>query len=798
MENIIFLNDNWKFYRDKDSDDFEMVRLPHTNTEIPFNYFDEKCYQFVSIYEKTFTLSSDYRGKLIFLTFEGAAHKAEVFINGKRVCTHNCGYTAFSVEISREINYDGENSLRVVLDSRESLNIPPFGHVIDYLTYGGIYREVYLEIKNTIFIDDIFVKTLSVDGEHKSLEIDLGVDYGKHVRPLSARGLTVSVEFYHDGKLTGQRDDIPVTAGTNTFEYYTDKLPLWSVDEPNMCSITAVLKKDGVEVDRKTADFGIRTAVFKQDGFYLNGNRVKIRGLNRHQSYPYVGYAMPQSMQEHDVDILKDELCVNAVRTSHYPQSKYFFDACDRRGLLVFTEAPGWQHIGDARWKQQHLANVADMVVQNRNHPSIILWGVRINESQDDNKLYREANSVAHSLDPTRQTSGVRFLQMSNLLEDVYAFNDFSHTGDNDGLTKKMFVTPKMWKPYIVSEYNGHMFPTKVYDDEAHRLSHALRHANVLNAMYAPDNGVLGCFGWCMFDYNTHKDFGSGDKICYHGVTDMFRNPKMAAAVYASQSDGKLVAEISSSMDIGEHPGGCLSDVYIFTNADFVDLYKNGEYVKRFSPCREKYKNLPHPPIIIDDLIGCLLEEKEGLSMKSSESIKHAVKDFMNGGISAAITPANIVRLLRTVVSEKLTVSRCMDIFYKYIGNWGSDVTVYRFDFIRHGKVEKSITKAPVTDVLLEVLPSCTSLVEKTTYDVAEINILAKSQDGNLLNYYDEPISLKASGGIEIVGPSVITLKGGMGGTYVKTTGKTGIGKLTVSSERTGTKIINFTIEKQD
>lgn len=798
MENIIFLNDNWKFYRDKDSDDFEMVRLPHTNTEIPFNYFDEKCYQFVSIYEKTFTLSSDYRGKLIFLTFEGAAHKAEVFINGKRVCTHNCGYTAFSVEISREINYDGENSLRVVLDSRESLNIPPFGHVIDYLTYGGIYREVYLEIKNTIFIDDIFVKTLSVDGEHKSLEIDLGVDYGKHVRPLSARGLTVSVEFYHDGKLTGQRDDIPVTAGTNTFEYYTDKLPLWSVDEPNMCSITAVLKKDGVEVDRKTADFGIRTAVFKQDGFYLNGNRVKIRGLNRHQSYPYVGYAMPQSMQEHDVDILKDELCVNAVRTSHYPQSKYFFDACDRRGLLVFTEAPGWQHIGDARWKQQHLANVADMVVQNRNHPSIILWGVRINESQDDNKLYREANSVAHSLDPTRQTSGVRFLQMSNLLEDVYAFNDFSHTGDNDGLTKKMFVTPKIWKPYIVSEYNGHMFPTKVYDDEAHRLSHALRHANVLNAMYAPDNGVLGCFGWCMFDYNTHKDFGSGDKICYHGVTDMFRNPKMAAAVYASQSDGKLVAEISSSMDIGEHPGGCLSDVYIFTNADFVDLYKNGEYVKRFSPCREKYKNLPHPPIIIDDLIGCLLEEKEGLSMKSSESIKHAVKDFMNGGISAAITPANIVRLLRTVVSEKLTVSRCMDIFYKYIGNWGSDVTVYRFDFIRHGKVEKSITKAPVTDVLLEVLPSCTSLVEKTTYDVAEINILAKSQDGNLLNYYDEPISLKASGGIEIVGPSVITLKGGMGGTYVKTTGKTGTGKLTVSSERTGTKIINFTIEKQD
>jgi len=300
-----------------------------------------------------------------------------------------------------------------------------------------------------------------------------------------------------------------------------------------------------------------------------------------------------------------------------------------------------------------------------------------------------------------------------------------------------------------------------------------------------------------MFDYNTHKDFGSGDRICYHGVTDMFRNPKMAAAVYASQSEGKLVAEISSSMDIGEHPGGCLSDVYIFTNADFVDLYKNGEFVRRFSPCREKYKYLPHPPIIVDDLIGCLLEEKEGLSLKSSESIKHAVKDFMNGGMSAAITPKNIVRLIRAVVYERLTVSRCMDIFYNYIGNWGSDVTVYRFDFIRHGMVEKSIIKAPVTDAVLEVLPSCTSLVEKTTYDVAEINILAKSQDGNLLNYYDEPISLKASGGIEIIGPSVITLKGGMGGTYIKTKGKPGKGRLTVSNERLGIRTIDFTIEKQ-
>ena len=127
MRDIILLNDNWRFYRNRDSADFEVVRLPHTNAEIPFNYFDEKCYQFASVYEKAFTLSSDYRGNLIFLTFEGAAHRAEVFINDKKVCIHNCGYTAFSVEISKEIKYGEENTIRVVLDSRENLNIPPFG-----------------------------------------------------------------------------------------------------------------------------------------------------------------------------------------------------------------------------------------------------------------------------------------------------------------------------------------------------------------------------------------------------------------------------------------------------------------------------------------------------------------------------------------------------------------------------------------------------------------------------------------------------------------------------------------------
>lgn len=317
---------------------------------------------------------------------------------------------------------------------------------------------------------------------------------------------------------------------------------------------------------------------------------------------------MPDRPQVNDVHILKKELGVNAVRTSHYPQSQGFVDACDKEGLLVFTELPGWQHIGDDEWKDVAITSVRDMVLQYRNHPSIILWGVRINESQDDDEFYTKTNKLAHELDPTRQTGGVRCFKKMNLLEDVYTYNEFVHTGKNLGAEPKKKVTSDMNKGYLISEYNGHMYPTKMNDCEEYRLEHALRHARVIDAYYGQED-IAGGFAWCMFDYNTHKDFGSGDRICYHGVMDMYRNPKLAAAVYASQGEEQKVLEISSTMDIGEHPGGNIGTVYAFTNADSVKVYKNDDYVKEFFPDKIHFPHMPHPPIAIDDLVGELMEK---------------------------------------------------------------------------------------------------------------------------------------------------------------------------------------------
>ena len=201
--------------------------------------------------------------------------------------------------------------------------------------------------------------------------------------------------------------------------------------------LQSFLNAAGQPIDRKQVTFGFRTAEFRADGFYLNGKKTFLRGLNRHQSYPLIGYAAPESLQREDARILQEELHCTAVRTSHYPQSQYFLDECDRRGLLVFTELPGWQHIGDDNWKDAACEMLQEMLLQNRNHPSIILWGVRINESVDDDAFYTRTNKIAHQLDPSRATSGVRYLEKSHLLEDVYAYNDFSHNGVTPGAKPK-------------------------------------------------------------------------------------------------------------------------------------------------------------------------------------------------------------------------------------------------------------------------------------------------------------------------------------------------------------------------
>lgn len=756
----IAFNNDWLFTENFDAgfDEAVSVRLPHTAKEIPYNYINCRDYQMVCGYRKIFTAPGDWQGKKLILRFDGAAHEATVFCNGERVGYHACGYTAFCVDITDLVRLGGENVIDVRLDTRESLNIPPFGFVIDYLCYGGLYREVTLEVKEPEYIKEVLIENTGL----REIRVRIASECGSLVTDIvDNSGAVIS------------------SAVGKAFELNVPEAELWSVDSPALYTARVRAMRGGECVDEKRLKFGFRTVKFKSDGFYLNGERLKIRGLNRHQSYAYVGYAMPRSVQELDAEILKNELGVNAVRTSHYPQSQHFISRCDELGLLVFTEIPGWQHIGDEDWKRQAVKNTDEMVRQYMHHPSIMLWGVRINESQDCDELYRRTNAVAHTLDSGRQTSGVRYIEKSRLLEDVYAYNDFSHCGDNAGLKPKKSVTAKKHNGYLVSECNGHMFPTKAFDDERHRLDHALRHAKVLDAMYADDD-ISGIFPWCMFDYNTHQDFGSGDGICYHGVMDMFRNPKLASAVYASQSEDKPCCVVSSSMDIGEHPAGDIGRVYVFTNADCVRLYKDGVFVREFAPSREEYPALPHPPVIIDDFIGELLITQEGFDEKTAAAVKECLLAVAKFGPSS-LPPKILAKFARLMLLKGFKFSDGVELYGKYIGNWGGEATKWRFDAVKGGKLICSVTRSPGQRVHLEVSTSKTQLCEGDTYDAAAVRIRAVDEHGNLAPYWQEPVILKCSGPIMLIGPEIISLKGGSGGCYVKTCGSSGSAELCVN-----------------
>ncbi|MBR3167769.1 MAG: glycoside hydrolase family 2 protein [Erysipelotrichaceae bacterium] len=775
------LNNGWEFISEwndaflGDMPAEETVRIPHTVKVLPLHYIDPDDYQMISGYRKKIDLQKR-ENRRYFVTFDGAAHIAVVYFNGEKVAEHRCGYTGFTAEVTPYVK-DGENTIVVKLDSTENGEVPPFGFVIDYLTYGGIYRNVYFEEKCDAFLKDVFVTTPSLNSVKVELEYD-GTAGDEEVRVLIDKGGVNIRTFVTDASCSKCHFNVD------------DALP-WSPQDPQLYTCRVELVRNGEVIDEKDVRFGFRTLEYRENDFLLNGESCFIYGLNRHQCYPYVGYAVPDALQKEDARILKEELHVNAVRTSHYPQSHAFLDACDELGLLVFTEIPGWQHIGGEEWKKQAVINTEEMVLQYRNHTSIILWGVRINESMDDDELYKATNETSRRLDPSRPTSGVRYLEKSSLLEDVYSYNDFSHSGANPGVKKKKDVTPDMKKPLIISEANGHMFPTKSFDTWEKRQKHAMRHATVLNDAMK-DGEHIGAYQWCMFDYATHKDFGSGDRICYHGVMDSFRNPKLAASVYASQCDDVPVLEIGSSMDIGEYAASHIDQVYAFTNADELRLYKNDDFVGAFHP--EGGKGMKHKPILIDDFIGQLVQDKEGFPQKQADLIHECLHAAAKYGL-ADLPLEYKAKLAWCMLHYKMKYEEGVRLYGKYVGGWGGENTLWKFECWKDGVCSRTVIKGPSTKLAPEVKVSHKELKEGDCYDMAAVRIRLLDEYENLAVFAQLPVHYETTGELELVGPSTSVLEGGMTGTYVRTNGNTGEGILKITVEGLKPVEIRFTIK---
>jgi beta-galactosidase len=635
---VLPMNRNWRFSRavadgaharDFDDSAYERVVIPHTNARLPWHSFDEKSYEFVSSYRRRFKLPAEARGKRVFVDFEGAMTASTVWINGQRLGEYKGGYTPFSFDLTPHLDFDGENVLAVDLDSSERPDIPPFGYQIDYLTFGGIYREVSLRIVPATFIENVFAKPKEVLTDHPSLDVDCYIQRMEASRD----ALTLEVSLRDGDRLLAKgTQKIPAAqAGSEPAAYtvHLEKLgaiKLWDLTHPNLYNVQVRLLRGTQAVDEVSRTIGFREAQFTDHGFELNGKVIKLRGLDRHQTFPFVGQAMPGRAQRRDAHILRHKLRCNIVRTSHYPQSRHFLDACDEIGLLVLEEIPGWQHIGAEPWKLISIDNVGRMIRRDWNHPSIILWGVRINESKDDHDFYVRTNALAHKLDPTRQTGGIRYFQESEFLEDVFTMNDFGFP-----------LKPPNHSRYLNTEFVGHTYPTKTIDQVERLTEHTLRHARIHDQL-ASNAQYAGGIGWCAFDYNTHGDFGSGDRICYHGVTDIFREPKPAAGFYKSQCDPaeEVVLEPAFHWARGDASIG-FSNAVMCSNCDQIKLYIADELVATVDPDRKQFAHLRYAPFVVE--LGELFHKWGDLRLEGYIQGKQViVKKYSGKGIDQKFT----------------------------------------------------------------------------------------------------------------------------------------------------------------
>jgi len=741
MRHLTPLNTGWHFHSSF-SDSLiaqkaagTLVRLPHNAVDLEMNYFDERCYQKEFAYQTTLTWQPEFEGKEIALRFDGSMANTVVWINGQQVAQHRDGYTPFEARLTGLLNA-GENLVTVKVDGSENPEIPPFGGQIDYLTYAGIYREVWLKVTDAVSIRDIKVETADELSDAKRVTVRCRIANPQSV-PISGN-VTVELQTI-DGKVIGQQSAcINSEEATLSFEKLSG-LALWELNQPQLYVAVATLTTSQ-GTDAISSRFGFRSARFTPQGFVLNGKPLKILGLNRHQSFPYVGYAMGKRAQEKDADLLKEMLKVNLVRTSHYPQSTYFLDRCDEIGLLVFEEIPGWQHLGPQVWQDESVENVRRMIERDWNHPSIILWGVRINESADHHDFYTRTNNMARTLDPTRQTGGVRYIENSEFLEDVYTMNDFQNGADPasaPGLKLEALRGPRAVTglpndvPYMVTEFNGHMYPTKRFDAEHRQAEHVTRYLQVLDKTYANPN-ISGSIGWCMADYNTHPDFGAGDRICHHGVMDIFREPKFAAYAYASQCDPaeKIVLEPVTYWARGEKDRCEVLPLIVLSNCDYIE-FRFGDFpAKRVGPDRERYPHLPHAPIIID--------------------------------------------------------GRHVDI--NDLGAWGQRWC--------DGRITGFIDGKPVAEVRLSGNPLPTTLEVRADdlvlladeKDATRVIVRVLDQAGRLLPFLDDVAKVTVVGAAKLLGPDVLLLKGGVSGFWVETTGSRGPITVTVATRRLGEK----------
>ena len=454
------LNEGWLFLRGDIGNIWEAVRpavegnpeflplwtevtLPHCfNAEDAVDP-DVNYYQGPGWYKTLLDIKNPYANGRIVLEFEGAGQKTEVYVYTTKVGSHVGGYDEWSVDITDAVaafmkddaavkRFKGKAPLSIRCDnSRDAEMIP--SDLSDFNVYGGIYRYLNLIYLPALSFDDVYVNA-SVDKDGKQGALNVSV---KLRNPLGIKEATGEVVIYDPlGKEIAKANYSVNDDKNNIFSQTINKPALWSPASPNLYACKITLRSEAGEVTA-IEKFGFRHFEFIQQGpFLLNGKRLLLRGTHRHEDHAGVAAAMTADMIRAEMKMMKD-MGVNFIRLGHYQQSRIVLEQCDSLGILVWEEIPWCRGgLGGATYQEQAKRMLTNMIIQHRNHPSVIIWGIgnendwpndfpefdQMREIQKEKiRIFmKELNDLSHRLDDTRKTA-IRRCDFCKDIVDVYS-----------------------------------------------------------------------------------------------------------------------------------------------------------------------------------------------------------------------------------------------------------------------------------------------------------------------------------------------------------------------------------------
>ncbi len=601
---------------------WQNVTLPHSWNQWDALDLEPGYRRDASWYRKKVTFG-DYGPARYILYFEGANISTEVYVNGQQAGGHIGGYVGFRIDITDHVKKGEENTIAVRVDNAYNPDVIP-SQKADFFIYGGITRDVWLEILPPLHLTNIVVSTPEVSAEQATTHLRIAVndpaklddDYSLVCRIIEPNsGATMAEQSFSAAALkSGEALVMPIINNPR----------LWSPDQPHLYQVETRLLRDGVFIDKKTETVGYRWYHFEAYGaFFLNGERLLLRGTHRHEEHAGYGAAMPNTLHRRDMEQIK-EMGANFLRLGHYPQDPEVYRACNELGIIVWDELPWCRGgMGEANWQANTERLLREQIRQNYNHPSIFFWSLGNEiywlpdfEDGDNetrlNAFVTQLNDVAHEEDPYRLTALRKYYAGADLV-DVFSPSIWSgwYAGVYTNYENTLTQNQKKYQQFLHMEYGGSSHVGRhtenpitgeggLSDDDWAEVANQVNVDNVAKRGDWTENYIVDLFDYYLsvsetlpnFSGNAQwafKDFGTPlrpqNAIPYlnqKGLVDRSGQPKDAFYVYKSYWSKDPFAYIEShTWTYRQGPEGKSRNISVYSNCQAVELIHNGTELGR-------------------------------------------------------------------------------------------------------------------------------------------------------------------------------------------------------------------------